>query len=132
MLENMTSEQVKDKVKNVVVGAFDTAHRVADVVTFPLAPVDGAIHGAAIGISNWLLDKHPGEEDKCGPPAPVPCNKNNSPSPPQPTPGSGVTNNTNYGGQTNTNNGGQNINNQGTISPAGSVFNFGGNDGGRA
>ncbi|XP_021822503.1 RNA-binding protein FUS-like [Prunus avium] len=55
----MTSKQVKNQVRDTFEGGFDTLHRVADVVTFPLAPLDGAIHGTARGVLNWLTDNHP-------------------------------------------------------------------------
>lgn len=55
----MTSTQVKNQVRDTVEQGFDTLHRVADVVTFPLAPLDGAIHGTARGILNWVTDTHP-------------------------------------------------------------------------
>ncbi|KAF3456338.1 hypothetical protein FNV43_RR00988 [Rhamnella rubrinervis] len=58
----MTSKQVKNQVRDNVEQGFNSLHKVADAVTFPLAPLDGAIHGTARGIFNWLLDKHP--EDK--------------------------------------------------------------------
>ncbi|KAF3456339.1 hypothetical protein FNV43_RR00989 [Rhamnella rubrinervis] len=61
----MTSTQVKNQVRDCFEQGFDSAHRVADVVTFPLAPLDGAIHGTARGVFNWLLDKHP--EDRSRP-----------------------------------------------------------------
>lgn len=43
----MTSTQVKNKVRDKVEGGFDKLHGFADTVTFPLAPLDGAIHGTA-------------------------------------------------------------------------------------
>ncbi|ONI28070.1 hypothetical protein PRUPE_1G121000 [Prunus persica] len=55
----MTSHQVKNQVRDTVEEGFDNLHRVADVVTFPLAPLDGAIHGTARGVVNWLTDTHP-------------------------------------------------------------------------
>ncbi|KAH7516324.1 hypothetical protein FEM48_Zijuj10G0123000 [Ziziphus jujuba var. spinosa] len=47
------------KARDSVERGFDSLHRIADVVTFPLASLDGAIHGTARGILNWLADNHP-------------------------------------------------------------------------
>ncbi|KAL6293012.1 hypothetical protein ACE6H2_001154 [Prunus campanulata] len=67
----MTSHQVKNQVRDSFEQGFDSLHRVADVVTFPLAPLDGAIHGTARGVLNWLTDTHPGDrsnsKQKCLP-----------------------------------------------------------------
>ncbi|KAF3455670.1 hypothetical protein FNV43_RR00310 [Rhamnella rubrinervis] len=60
----MTSYQVKNQVRDCIEQGFDSVHRVADVVTSPLAPLDGAIHGTARGICNWLLDKHPEDRSR--------------------------------------------------------------------
>ncbi|KAH7513461.1 hypothetical protein FEM48_Zijuj12G0202300 [Ziziphus jujuba var. spinosa] len=94
----MTSKQVKNQVRDSVERGFDSLHRIADVVTFPLAPLDGAIHGTARGILNWLTDNHP--EDRSnghnhnndhsnGPPPPGPPQYPPQPPyyPPQPYPG---------------------------------------------
>ncbi|KAK9928248.1 hypothetical protein M0R45_025394 [Rubus argutus] len=60
----MTSKEVKDKVRDSVERGFDKLHRITDTVTFGLAPLDGAIHGVARGVFNWLTDQHPQERTK--------------------------------------------------------------------
>ncbi|XVF62468.1 hypothetical protein PTKIN_Ptkin09bG0010300 [Pterospermum kingtungense] len=54
-------------------------------VTFPLAGVDGAIHGVARGLVNWLTDTHPEdnkkEKAKCGNAEPTPNNHYYAPAP---------------------------------------------------
>ncbi|EEF42348.1 arp2/3 complex-activating protein rickA [Ricinus communis] len=75
-------ERVKDRVRDVVEQKVDTLHKIADVVTFPLAPVDGAIHGVARGLLNWLTDAHP-DEDK---PKPESKPSSNTYAPPPPPP----------------------------------------------
>ncbi|KAI5349272.1 PREDICTED: heterogeneous nuclear ribonucleo [Prunus dulcis] len=55
----MTSHEVKNQVRDSFEQGFDSLHSVADVVTFPLAPLDGAIHGTSRGVLNWLTDTHP-------------------------------------------------------------------------
>ncbi|XVE82251.1 hypothetical protein DITRI_Ditri15bG0133100 [Diplodiscus trichospermus] len=77
-----SSHQVKNQVRDSIEQGFDTMHRVADTVTFPLAAVDGAIHGVARGVLNWLTDTHPEDKTKkkkkkCKPATP-------SPPPPNP------------------------------------------------
>ncbi|KAK9928246.1 hypothetical protein M0R45_025392 [Rubus argutus] len=60
----MTSKEVKNKVRDSVERGFDKLHRITDTVAFGLAPIDGAIHGVARGIFNWLTDQHPQERTK--------------------------------------------------------------------
>ncbi|KAF3455661.1 hypothetical protein FNV43_RR00301 [Rhamnella rubrinervis] len=83
----MTSHQVKNQVRDCFEQGFDSAHRVADVVTFPLAPLDGAIHGTARGIFNWLVDKHPEDKSRCNNPNSGPQQPQNFQAPPQNYPG---------------------------------------------
>ena len=59
-----SSAHVKNQVRGSIEHGFDTMHRVADNVTFPLAAVDGAIHGVARGVLNWLTDTHPEDRKK--------------------------------------------------------------------
>ena len=55
----MTSTQVKNQVRDSVEQEFYSLFKVADVTTFPLASLEGAIHGSARGFFNWLQDEHP-------------------------------------------------------------------------
>ncbi|XVE82252.1 hypothetical protein DITRI_Ditri15bG0133200 [Diplodiscus trichospermus] len=68
---------VRNQVRDGIEQGFDAMHRVADAVTFPLAAVDGAFHGVARGVLNWLTDTHPEEKTKkkkkkCKPATPAP------------------------------------------------------------
>ncbi|KAF3456333.1 hypothetical protein FNV43_RR00983 [Rhamnella rubrinervis] len=83
----MTSTQVKNQVRDCFEQGFDSAHRVADVVTFPLAPLDGAIHGTARGLFNWLLDEHPGDRSRGNNPNSGSQQPQNHQAPPQNYPG---------------------------------------------
>ncbi|KDP21774.1 hypothetical protein JCGZ_00561 [Jatropha curcas] len=72
------AERVKDRVRDHFERKIDRLHRAADIITFPLAPLDGAIHGIARGALNWLTDTHPEEKPKpcnetCLPPQPQSC-----------------------------------------------------------
>lgn len=60
----MTTINGKDKTKYVIEDAIDGVHEVADVITAPLGPVDGSIHGIARGALNCLIDEHPNKEDR--------------------------------------------------------------------
>ena len=60
----MTSTQVRNQVWNNFEQGFNSLHKVADVVTFPLVPLHGAIHGTARGLFNWLVDEHPEDRSR--------------------------------------------------------------------
>ncbi|WRX22496.1 hypothetical protein QQP08_014983 [Theobroma cacao] len=82
-----SSARVKNQVRDSIEHGFDGMHRVADAVTFPLAAVDGAIHGVARGVLNWLTDTHPEDrKKKCKPghaaPPPPPNPYYSAPAPP--------------------------------------------------
>ncbi|KAF3456336.1 hypothetical protein FNV43_RR00986 [Rhamnella rubrinervis] len=83
----MTSHQVKNQVRDCFEQGFDSAHRVADDVTFPLAPLDGAIHGTARGLFNWLLDEHPQDRSRGNNPNSGSQQPQNHQAPPQNYPG---------------------------------------------
>ncbi|XP_038985699.1 uncharacterized protein LOC120111842 [Phoenix dactylifera] len=77
-LETMRSKQGKNYIRDGIERKFDTMHTVADALN-PCAGLDGVVHGVARGVSNWLLDKHPQEEDNA-------CNPNNPAPRPKQTP----------------------------------------------
>ena len=82
----MSNKEAKIQLRDAVEHGIDKLHKIADVVTAPVAPLDGAVHGFCRGFANRLTDTHP-EDTTNKKPCESPCNK--GPQQPQPFRGGG-------------------------------------------